>query len=77
MAKDEMQMITEDRWGEEIWGVAHDMTPNSGILSRPSSSARLIFYFGKEVCIPYAAASSPRITIAKDRCVIECARIIG
>ncbi len=44
MAKDEMQMITEDKWEEEVWGAAGG---SEGKLT--DSSLNLIFYFGKKV----------------------------
>lgn len=53
MAKDEMQMITEDKWGQEVWGVARDSTTDtSEVVGRPSPSPKLIFYFGENVCSP-------------------------
>ncbi|CZT03665.1 uncharacterized protein RAG0_10364 [Rhynchosporium agropyri] len=41
MAKDEMDFITEDKWGEGIWGFEHED------LSSESQAPKLIFYFGK------------------------------
>lgn len=55
MAKDEMEIITEDRWGQEIWGVtsaksgAPDLTIQEKRDDQISSPAKLIFYFGGEV----------------------------
>jgi len=39
MARDEMRNITEDRWEKDVWG--------SGQTSSNDTSARLVFYFGK------------------------------
>lgn len=44
MAKDEMETITEDKWGEEIWGIEKEDT------NEKSKAPRLIFYFGQNVC---------------------------
>lgn len=44
MARDEMNMITEDKWDEEVWGIEHidDGEDRAGI-------PKLIFYFGQNV----------------------------
>lgn len=47
MAKTEMEVVTEDKWSDDVWGVAN----NEGDSSE-RSHAPLIFYFG-------AKASSP------------------
>jgi len=44
MAKDEMEAMTEDKWGEEIWGVEHQ-DPSQ----KPADIPKLIFYFGENV----------------------------
>ncbi len=43
MAKDEMQMITEDRWDEEIWGAEHPNLDSKNVIPK------LVFYFGQNV----------------------------
>lgn len=53
MAKDEMEMITEDKWDQDVWGVARDSTIScSEGMDCPSPSSKLIFYFGENVCFP-------------------------
>ena len=43
MARDEMRMITEDKWDEDIWGVeTHDRDSKAEV-------PKLIFYFGQNV----------------------------
>ena len=39
MGLDEMKEITEDRWDEDIWGVANPKPENQNL--------KLIFYFGQ------------------------------
>ena len=58
MAKDEMQTITDDKWGEEIWGIvgnaAHSTSSRPSIQNQQVNSVpspKLVFYFGKEVCL--------------------------
>ncbi|PBP28648.1 hypothetical protein BUE80_DR000266 [Diplocarpon rosae] len=41
MAKDEMDIITEDRWDDNIWGAEHED------LDTKSETPKLIFYFGQ------------------------------
>ncbi|PBP22738.1 hypothetical protein BUE80_DR006409 [Diplocarpon rosae] len=41
MAKDEMDVITEDRWDDDIWGAEHED------LVTQSEAPKLIFYFGQ------------------------------
>lgn len=43
MAKDEMEAMTEDKWGEEIWGAEHQDA------SQESDVPKLVFYFGQNV----------------------------
>jgi hypothetical protein len=50
MARDELQMISEDRWDEDIWGVEH---PDSDLKEIP----KLVFYFGQEVSKGYQTIS--------------------
>ena len=45
MARDEMETITEDNWGEEIWGVEHED------LDQKQTPPKLVFYFGQNVSI--------------------------
>ncbi|TAQ86936.1 hypothetical protein B7494_g4733 [Chlorociboria aeruginascens] len=42
MAKDEMEVVTEDRWDDEIWGIEHD----SG--EKQKNIPKLVFYFGQD-----------------------------
>lgn len=44
LARDEMNIITEDRWDSEIWGVEHSEASDFAV-----SSPKLIFYFGEDV----------------------------
>jgi hypothetical protein len=44
MAKDEMELITEDKWDEDIWGVEHED------IDHKYRVPRLVFYFGEKVC---------------------------
>lgn len=41
MAKDEMEMITEDQWDDEVWGIEKEESKRIG--------TKLIFYFGQNV----------------------------
>jgi hypothetical protein len=43
MAKDEMEMVKEDEWSEEIWEAAH---PNGTKAVSP-----LVLYYGKQVSL--------------------------
>jgi Lipid-droplet associated hydrolase len=43
MARDEMEMITEDRWDEDIWGVEHPDPDTKQAIPN------LVFYFGQKV----------------------------
>ncbi len=43
MAKDEMEIITEDKWDDDIWGIEHE-DPD-----RKTEIPKLIFYFGENV----------------------------
>jgi hypothetical protein len=43
MARDEMEMISGDRWDEDIWGVEHP-DPDS-----KEAIPKLVFYFGQKV----------------------------
>lgn len=43
MAKDEMDIITEDKWDEDIWGIEHED------LGQKRQIPTLIFYFGQNV----------------------------
>lgn len=43
MARDELEMISEDRWDEDIWGVEH---PD---LDSKKAIPKLVFYFGQKV----------------------------
>jgi hypothetical protein len=43
MARDEMEMISEDRWDEDIWGVEHPYPESKAAIPK------LVFYFGKKV----------------------------
>jgi hypothetical protein len=45
MARDEMEMISEDRWDEDIWGVEHFDTDSEKVIPK------LVFYFGQIVSI--------------------------
>lgn len=45
MAKDELEMITEDKWDEDIWGVEH-ADPDSKL-----DIPKLVFYFGEQVSV--------------------------
>ncbi|KAL8647759.1 MAG: hypothetical protein Q9210_005367 [Variospora velana] len=42
LAKDEMDMITHDKWGEEIWGAATDPGTNKG----DTIHSNLVFFWG-------------------------------
>ena len=42
LVRDELELIKEDRWGEEVWGVEDDKHGK-----RPG----LVFYFGQNVSI--------------------------
>lgn len=46
MARDEMEQITEDKWGEDIWGVEHGGVLDDGGAPKPPT---LVFYFGQNV----------------------------
>jgi hypothetical protein len=43
LGKDEMEIITEDKWDEDIWGIEHEDA--TGMVEIP----KLIFYFGADV----------------------------
>ncbi|KAI4137776.1 MAG: hypothetical protein L6R39_007107 [Caloplaca ligustica] len=43
LAKDEMDMITDDKWGEEIWGAATD----PGTNSKDTINSNLVFFWGQ------------------------------
>jgi hypothetical protein len=43
MARDEMEMISGDRWDADIWGVEHP-DPDS-----KETIPKLVFYFGQKV----------------------------
>ncbi len=43
MAKDEMEIITNDKWDEDIWGIEHQE------LDQKRPIPKLIFYFGENV----------------------------
>lgn len=45
LAKDEMETINEDKWGEEVWGAA----TSPGTNSRDTAHSNLILYWGKHV----------------------------
>jgi hypothetical protein len=45
MAKEEMDIITEDKWDEDIWGIEHDDP------GQKQQIPTLIFYFGENVCL--------------------------
>ena len=45
MARDELLMITEDNWDEEIWGVE---SPDPDLKTE---IPKLVFYFGQKVSI--------------------------
>ncbi|KAL8920568.1 MAG: hypothetical protein Q9208_006190 [Pyrenodesmia sp. 3 TL-2023] len=42
LAKDEMDMITNDKWGEEVWGAATEPGTNQG----DTISSNLVFFWG-------------------------------
>ena len=46
MAKDEMDIITEDKWDEDIWGIEHQAVDSK--MKVP----KLVFYFGENVSLP-------------------------
>lgn len=48
LAKDEMEMITEDRWTEEVWGAA----TSTGTNRQDTANQNLIFYWGQGVRPP-------------------------
>lgn len=57
MAKEELETITEDKWGEEIWGVARSGNGKPDDSSKMDDThvmpgSRLIFYFGEKVVHP-------------------------
>lgn len=43
LAKDEMEMITEDRWNEEVWGAAIA----AGTNRQDTANQNLVFYWGR------------------------------
>ena len=45
LAKDEMETITNDKWGEEVWGAATD----PGTTSGDTINSNLVFFWGKHV----------------------------
>ncbi len=47
MAKDEMEMITEDKWDEDIWGIEDGDSSFNGKAKVP----KLVFYFGRNVSL--------------------------
>jgi hypothetical protein len=55
MARDEMRMITEDKWDEDIWGV------KSYYQDSKFNVPRLIFYFGHNVSVIVFAANQGEI----------------
>jgi hypothetical protein len=53
MARDEMRMITEDKWDEDIWGVKSYNQDQDSKFEVP----RLIFYFGHNVSVTVFVAA--------------------
>ena len=48
LAKDEMEIITEDNWNEEVWGAA----TAAGTNRQDTANSNLVFYWGQGVsCI--------------------------
>ncbi|KAL8731964.1 MAG: hypothetical protein Q9166_003096 [cf. Caloplaca sp. 2 TL-2023] len=43
LGKDEMDMITDDKWGEEVWGAATE----PGTNSKDTIHSNLVFFWGK------------------------------
>ncbi|KAL8727465.1 MAG: hypothetical protein Q9181_005705 [Wetmoreana brouardii] len=43
LAKDEMDMITHDKWGKEVWGAATE----PGTNSKDTINSNLVFFWGK------------------------------
>ncbi|KAI4121745.1 MAG: hypothetical protein LQ338_006190 [Usnochroma carphineum] len=43
LAKDEMDMITDDKWGEEVWGAATE----PGTNSKDTINSNLVFFWGR------------------------------
>ncbi|KAL8695110.1 MAG: hypothetical protein Q9218_000388 [Villophora microphyllina] len=43
LAKDELDMITDDKWGKEIWGAATE----PGTNSKDTINSNLVFYWGQ------------------------------
>ncbi|KAI4254533.1 MAG: hypothetical protein LQ352_003041 [Teloschistes flavicans] len=43
LAKDEMDMITHDKWGKEVWGAATE----AGTDSRDTINSNLVFFWGQ------------------------------
>ncbi|KAL8904867.1 MAG: hypothetical protein Q9207_002990 [Kuettlingeria erythrocarpa] len=43
LAKDEMDMITDDKWGEEVWGAATEPGTNKG----DTINSNLVFFWGR------------------------------
>lgn len=53
MARDEMAIITEDKWDEEIWGVEGEHEKRAGVAKKNGEeklgeAPRLVFYFGED-----------------------------
>jgi hypothetical protein len=54
MAKDEMEMVKEDLWGEGIWEASHSAGAASGLP--------LVLYYGEQVSNVWASVFTIRLT---------------
>jgi hypothetical protein len=70
MARDEMKMITEDRWDEDIWGV------ESSNPDAKEAIPKLFFYFGQKVSFKTDCSlmSNPVTDCLKDHWVADHTR---
>lgn len=65
-----METITEDQWGEEVWGAA----TSSGTNNRDTAHSNLIFYWGKHVSLNSLWPSLPLLMISQDKLVADHTR---
>lgn len=70
LAKDEMEMITEDKWTEEVWGAA----TAPGTDDRDTANSNLVFYWGENVSNRFQKANESGVISRQDKLVANQTR---